>query len=387
MAVREFARLACRAVPLAAFMCVAPGGPLAATGSGSAPVDAGEDASYRYVIDPASISVEGSFVKYRTRATYKYNETGSAISNVGVDCRARKRIEYTNVSTHDGRWWSTHTARADEFRPVYEGTRQALELDTVCRLAGIVADDGQAPDPGSGHEQNERGKRTTPAPPESPPWASLPSRIDPSYLVSGTGSGFFVSASGLAITNQHVVERCRRVDVVAGEATRRAKVIADDRDTDLALLEVEAGAYLPLPLAESNAELGEAISVLGFPLSEILSGDLRVTTGIVSSLSGIQGDRRMVQISAAIQPGNSGGPVLNPHGGVVGVVAARLAERFQAQNVNFAVGLSEVRAFLQEHGVTVAVQRAGVTELSVAAVVRRTSPGVVRVLCRGRADP
>ena len=364
-------------------MCMASIGLWAAAG----PVDAGEDASYRYVIDPDSISVEGSFVKFKTRASYKHNDTGAAISTVGVDCVARKRIEYTSVSTYDGRRWVTHTARADELRPIYEGTRQARELDTVCRVAGIVPGPEQGREQGTDQEQAEKGKNVAPAPPESPPWASLPTRIDPSYLVSGTASGFFVSANGLAVTNQHVVGRCRRVDVVAGEVTRRAKVIADDRDTDLALIQVEAGPYVPLPLAESNAELGEAISVLGFPLSEILSGDLRVTTGIVSSLSGIQGDRRMVQISAAIQPGNSGGPVLNPHGGVVGVVAARLAERFQAQNVSFAVGLPEVRAFLQRHSVTVGVQRAGATELSVAAVVRRTSPGMLRVLCRGRVEP
>ena len=377
MAVRESVRGARRTVALAALLCAATIGAGATTGSGGSPtatVDAGEDGSFRYVIRTDTISVEGSFVKFQTRATYKHNETGAAIANVGVDCIARKRIEYSNVSTHDGRRWITNTARPDEIRSIYEGTRQARELDTVCRLAGV----------GPG---NEQGRGQAMAPQEIPPTPIPPPRPDGSNAVSGTGSGFFVSASGLAVTSQHVVGRCRSVDVVAGDVTRRAKVIAEDRDTDLALIAAEAGAYVPLPLAESNAELGEAISVLGFPLSEILNGDLRVTTGIVSSLSGIQGDRRMVQISAAIAPGSSGGPVLNPHGGVVGVVAGRLADRFQAQNVNFAVNLSELRAFLKRQAVNASVQRAGANELSVAAVVRRTSPALLRVVCRGRVEP
>ena len=103
---------------------------------------------------------------------------------------------------------------------------------------------------------------------------------------------------------------------------------------------------------------GEDIVVTGFPLHGLLNSGVNVTKGVVSALGGPGGNRRMIQITAPVQPGNSGGPVLDASGNVVGVVVARLDALKMArltgglpQNVNFAIGAGPVRAFLDAHDV------------------------------------
>ncbi|MFO7823848.1 MAG: serine protease [Cyclobacterium sp.] len=125
-----------------------------------------------------------------------------------------------------------------------------------------------------------------------------------------------------------------------------AHVITRDPELDLALLladGLEKETYLRF--AESGEiAIGQEVLVAGYPLSSILGPDVRVTRGHVAALSGVRGDKRAIQITAPIQPGNSGGPVLNDRYEVVGVVASKLSDSaaFNAtgslpQNVNFAV--------------------------------------------------
>ena len=110
--------------------------------------------------------------------------------------------------------------------------------------------------------------------------------------------------------------------------------------------------------AGAAPKLGDAVIAFGFPLPGLLSTRGNVSTGILSAMSGIRNDVRFVQISAPIQPGNSGGPLLDSSGHVVGIVVAKLDALNVAritgdvpQNVNFAVPWSEVRAFLDEEGI------------------------------------
>ena len=106
--------------------------------------------------------------------------------------------------------------------------------------------------------------------------------------------------------------------------------------------------------------LGESVVVMGFPFSGLLSSDAVVTTGIVSALAGMRDDRHKLQISAPVQPGNSGGPLLDPAGHLVGVVVSKLDGVRMAsltgaipENINFAIKGEEARSFLRVHGVAV----------------------------------
>ena len=202
-------------------------------------------------------------------------------------------------------------------------------------------------------------------------------------LVS-SGTGFAISANNLFVTNFHVVKGCTVVRVQSKDVS----IEASDPESDLALLRVLAKAITFVSLRGGRGvRPGEDIIVVGFPLQHVLSSDLNVTTGNVSALAGPFDDRRLIQITAPVQPGNSGGPVLDEAGNVVGVVVTKLDEFKELtksgslpQNVNFAISEGTVRAFLDAHNVQ--YELAPSTErLQTADVVAKAQKYVKRVEC------
>ncbi len=175
---------------------------------------------------------------------------------------------------------------------------------------------------------------------------------------SGTG---FVVADGRVMTNNHVVDECGRMVVRNAAGTRYpARVDVVDRRRDLALMTVPGAVGPPLAFRDNPpAQLGEAVVTFGFPLSGLLSSGPTLTTGDVSALAGLRDNPTNIQISAPVQPGNSGGPLLDSQANVIGVVvsklnAARIAEITGGdipQNVNFAVKGTEALSFLRANGV------------------------------------
>ena len=190
------------------------------------------------------------------------------------------------------------------------------------------------------------------------PGASPPAGEDPR---AGTGTAFFVSGDGHALTNHHVVRGCRRITTSAhGEAT----VVFEDASADLALVRVEKAAPSWAQFRDAAPRLGEPVYVFGYPLYGMLSTGGNFTSGLVSSLVGLRDDARRIQITAPIQPGNSGGPVLDQHGRVIAVAVSMLRAdllggRSQPQNVNFAVDGAVARKLLQSTGVPPALAEAG----------------------------
>jgi S1-C subfamily serine protease len=166
----------------------------------------------------------------------------------------------------------------------------------------------------------------------------------------GTGTGFFITADGYLLTNAHVVEGCPVPKVVCGSAEPIiAQVIARDAANDLALLKVDV-ANEHVASLRTGVRIGEEIAAFGYPLQGVLSTGGSFTVGNVSSLAGIKDDSRHIQISAPIQPGNSGGPVVDQAGNVIAIVVSKLAD-FTQQNVNFAIKTNVLTAFLDSHGV------------------------------------
>jgi len=166
------------------------------------------------------------------------------------------------------------------------------------------------------------------------------------------GTGFFVAADGYVVTNAHVVEGCEDPRVVCGLAGPvSARVLARDAANDLALLKVEAGSDHVATL-RAGVRIGEEIAAFGYPLLDMLSTGGNFTVGNVSALAGLKNDSRHIQISAPVQPGNSGGPVIDQCGNVIGVVVSGLPTHNKgvAQNVNFAININTVTAFLDSHG-------------------------------------
>jgi S1-C subfamily serine protease len=169
----------------------------------------------------------------------------------------------------------------------------------------------------------------------------------------GSGSGVFINAQGQLLTNAHVIDECRAV----GNATiGLGKVIAVDAASDLAVLQFARTPRGFASMRSDTLRLGEGVIAAGYPLSGLLDNGLNVTSGNVSALSGIRGDRRFVQVTTPVQPGNSGGPLLDASGRMVGVISGGLKDEAvgegHAQNVNYAVAPFVVQAFLQEHDVS-----------------------------------
>jgi S1-C subfamily serine protease len=192
-----------------------------------------------------------------------------------------------------------------------------------------------------------------PAPPPKPEPAPKPEHS------ASSGTGFFVLSDGIVVTNAHVVEDCSVIRATSDQGeTAVAKVAARDARNDLALLRTGLAAKKTAAF-RTSIRLGEGVEAFGYPLVEVLSRSGNFTLGNVSALVGLGEDSRYLQISAPVQPGNSGGPLLDQNGNVVGVVSAKLnalelmvaTNGDIAQNVNFAIKASVVTSFLEANGV------------------------------------
>src|SRR3989441_592974 len=174
----------------------------------------------------------------------------------------------------------------------------------------------------------------------------------------GTGTAFIVSSEGHAVTNHHVVAGYKEVRVQG--RSDLVQVITRDEVSDLALLKMPGETRARATLAPDPASLrqGQDIVVFGFPLHSVLSSGGNLTPGVVSAITGLGNNSNQIQITAPIQPGSSGSPVMNKKGQVVGMVSMQLSDAAMAkhtgtfpQNVNFAIGGQTLNAFLDAHKV------------------------------------
>lgn len=174
----------------------------------------------------------------------------------------------------------------------------------------------------------------------------------------GTGTLFLVNTAGQAITNHHVVAECRELRIEGRDGL--AKVVTEDAVNDLAIVQIpgEAKASAAITAEPGKLRQGEDIVVFGFPLNAVLSSGGNLTPGVVSALTGLGNNTNQIQITAPIQPGSSGSPVLNKKGELVGVVSMKLSDSKMvkatgqvAQNINFAVNGQTLRTFLDTHKV------------------------------------
>ena len=169
------------------------------------------------------------------------------------------------------------------------------------------------------------------------------------------GTGWPVAA-GFVVTNNHVVEGRNHITLIRQDGVKiPASVAAHDAFNDLALLEVENTGLLPaaLPLSSRPAVLGEKIVTVGYPHPDLLGVKPKLTEGVVNSTSGLGDDPRALQISVPIQAGNSGGPLVNMEGKVVGIVTSKVdaVKMFKwtndlPQNINYGIKISYLKGLL-----------------------------------------
>lgn len=140
----------------------------------------------------------------------------------------------------------------------------------------------------------------------------------------GSGTGFLISADGLIVTNHHVIDGANTIEVYQGNTIYRASIVAQDAANDVAILKTEMKGR-PLSLASARASMrGDEVLTLGYPLSTLAGESQKATFGRINATVGLRDDARYLQIDVPIQPGNSGGPLLNRRGEVIGIVSASL---------------------------------------------------------------
>lgn len=237
----------------------------------------------------------------------------------------------------------------------------------------------------------------TPAPGATPAApkveAAAPSRATPKPQKRGkvhvyTGSGFFVSRDGALLTNAHVVEGCSEAAITGfGKAT----IVATTRKDDLALLRLATPARTEAArFRREPSQLGESVYVLGFPLAGQLDNGLNFTSGVISSLAGPGNDAGLVQLTAPVQPGNSGGPMVDASGLVTGVMQSKLGDMAALkstgavpQNVNFGIKAPLATSFLRANGVE-PQEASGQRPLTPVVIAKEVGAYTVQVTCVAR---
>jgi serine protease Do len=286
---------------------------------------------------------------------HQFTEDSSVVEAYTV---RRPQVWITSGRTSDGR--SLYT-RSDYRRGAWSTimlSGEDRDAGAFAAITGSIAP-GYAPAIGISPGVLSDGIETVAAMIEEEEPSARPAAEDraPAAVASpavGYGTGFIVTGAGEVLTNRHVIADCRSLSIDG----KPAVVLAEDETFDLALLKAEGLAgVVPATFARDPARLNSDVTVAGYPLPDLLGG-LNITRGAVTSLKGIGGDGINMQISAPVQPGNSGGPVVNAAGQVVGVVvakldAAKVADLYDdiPQNVNFAIRGEIAKLFLAQNGV------------------------------------
>jgi len=178
------------------------------------------------------------------------------------------------------------------------------------------------------------------------------------------GTGFFVSSKGHIITNFHVVRNSNSIKFLYNDDEVDAKLIESDQQLDLALLKSKVKNKNYIKFSNKSPQKAQNILVAGFPFGKAISSDLKITGGIINSLKGGGNDTTRLQIDATVNPGNSGGPIVDKvNGSLVGVAVAKLNKDFtkevfgaEGENTNYGIKASQVRDFLESNNISVSVK-------------------------------
>lgn len=204
-----------------------------------------------------------------------------------------------------------------------------------------------------------------------------------------TGSGFAIADSYIA-TNYHVTTGAKsiRIKGVKGDFNKsyKAAVVASDKKNDIAILKIvdkdfDSFGKIPYRIGKTIVDAGENIFVLGYPKIDTMGEEIKVTEGIISSSTGFQGNNSMYQISAAVQPGNSGGPLFDDTGTIIGIVCAKHAD---AENANYAVKISALFSLINSSNLGIKMADNDADEKKISGIVKKVKNHVYLIECNSR---
>ncbi len=207
-----------------------------------------------------------------------------------------------------------------------------------------------------------------------------------SILKASSGTGFFINKSGHIITNNHVIDQCNLVNAYYNGEIKKLKILAIDRKNDLAILKGDFKSNDSFAISKEDGILLEEIYVAGYPFGKDVSGSIKVTKGVISSLSGVGNNYSNIQIDASLQPGNSGGPIINKKGNIVGVAQSKLDYKIILdiydtipENTNFGIKSSTLNKFLNSNKISTETPRG--SEMSIKDIGEKIEKATVYLDC------
>ncbi len=181
----------------------------------------------------------------------------------------------------------------------------------------------------------------------------FPSLEDIKKFSPSSGTGFALTNDGIIVTNSHVVNSATNI-IARGingnfSNTYKCRILVEDKNNDLALIKIDDKNFagfgkIPYTLKATSSDVAENVFALGYPLRAIMGDEIKLTNGIISSKTGFQDDITSYQVSVPIQPGNSGGPLFDKSGNLIGVINAKLRG---GENVSYAVKISYLKNLIE----------------------------------------
>lgn len=212
-------------------------------------------------------------------------------------------------------------------------------------------------------------------------------RVQQEQSSSWSGSGFAIN-NGYIVTNYHVVEKAKNILVygVKGQTNNcfQADVVATDKSSDLAIIKISDEHFtgfgtIPYAVRNRTLDVGEDVWVLGYPLTQYLGNEIKLTNGLISSKSGFQGDVTTYQISAPVQPGNSGGPLFDSRGDIVGIVNAGVPG---AENVGYAIKTSYLKNLVDSYSISSSLPNSNsISSMALKDQVKKVNSFVFLIIC------
>ena len=184
---------------------------------------------------------------------------------------------------------------------------------------------------------------------KKPNISQLSKKIDNKIVVAASGTGFFVSSIGHIISNHHVIDGCDKIKFPFNGKKIKADVLAVDKMNDLAILKANINPSKVYPVATEDVSLLEDIIIAGYPLGKRVSAAIKTSKGSITALAGYGDNYSEFQTDAALNSGNSGGPIINQKGNVVGVAVANYGKQSGVESFNFGIKSSILRTFAKSN--------------------------------------
>jgi len=249
----------------------------------------------------------------------------------GVGC-VLEQINGSRVTSQEAREWRDNYNRNKKYLTIGNGERGGLV---------VVGDTGQ------------RDNKTKKIVKKKEPKKQEPKIIakDNEIVPAASGSGFYITSSGYILTNNHVIEGCRKVSLTHNGKEFEANVIAADSKNDLAILKSKVRPNRFYKISREDPKLLENVIIAGYPLGKRVSAAIKTSKGSVTSLAGYGDNYSNFQTDAALNQGNSGGPIMNESGNVIGVAVANFGKGAGVESFNFGIKSSTVKSFVNSNDI------------------------------------